>query len=578
MKQEGIEVIFRKARPLDSPGAMSEELKPDSGIILPKGALFSERGIPLPCDIFYESDVAVKMRDGTIIYVDIYRPTSADKVPAIIAWSHYGKKGNNEKHRGGGSGLFGISGLILPMVSGLEKFEGPDPAYWCDHGYAVINPDARGAYNSQGDVYFYGSQEGEDGYDLVEWLATQDWSNGKVGMAGDSWLAIMQWFIAAQRPPHLVAIAPWEGFADFYRDSLAEGGIPAIPSFEYFVDDAVGNNRVEDVTAMIAKYPLMNSYWRDKAAKLDRIEIPAYVVASWTNFFHSPGTIGAFRRISSKDKWLRVHNTHEWVDQYSPEGREDLRRFFDRYLKGIQNGWEQTPRVRLSVLDLGGTDEVNRPENEFPLARTQYQKLFLNATKGKLSYDPVTKESSTSYKVDEGKALFTMQFDQMQELTGYMKLHLWVEAVGSNDMDLFVFLQKLDGMGRRLGHNAFRPYMPPNVLSMGRRYYNSGPIGMLRVSHRRLDPARSTDSEPYLTHDVEELLSPGQIVPVEVPIRPVSMRWRAGEQLRLSIAGYDQAGPLFHGMPLAPTRNKGEHVIHAGGKYDSHLLVPVIPR
>lgn len=576
MKQEGIEVIYRKSKPVDSPGVQYEKLQPDTGIILPKGTRFSERGIPIPCDIVYESDVAVKMRDGITIYTDIYRPTGPDRVPAIIAWGNFGKKASNENNRVVGSKMFGLSPLVFPLVSGLEKFEGPDPAYWCDHGYAVVNPDARGAYNSEGDICFYGSQEGEDGYDLVEWLAAQDWSNGKVGMAGNSWLAIMQWFIAALRPPHLAAIAPWEGFYDLYRDSLAEGGIPGT-SFEYFVAGAVGNNRTEDVAAMIAKYPLMNSYWRDKAAKLDRIEIPAYVVASWWSEFHTPGTIRAFQEIPSKDKWLRVHNTLEWPDQYSPEGEEDLRRFFNRYLKDIQNGWELTPRVRLSIPDPGGTDEVNRPENEFPLARTQYQKLFLNAREGKLSYGPVTQESTMRYKADEGKAVFTMRFDRIQELTGYMKLHLWVEAVGADDMDLFVVVQKLDSMGRRLGHNPLYPYMPTGVLSHQRLYFNSGPVGMLRVSHRRLDPARFTDSQPYLTHEVEELLRPGQIVPVEVPIQPFSMRWRPGEQLRLSIAGYAQTGPLFFAAPPIPTRNKGEHVIHAGGKYDSHLLVPVIP-
>lgn len=578
MRKEGIEVIFRKAIIPHFPGVDYEELKPDT-IILPKGTLFSENGIPLPCDIVYESDVAVTMRDGTIIYVDIYRPTNADKVPAIIAWSPYGKKVNNEKRRSMGELGFGSSGLILSKVSGLEKFEGPDPAYWCDHGYAVINSDARGTYNSQGDIYFFGLQEAEDGYDLIEWLVTQDWSNSKVGMAGNSWLATVQWFVAAQRPPHLFAIAPWEGWADFYRDTLAEGGIPKIPQWGYFVEGALGNNRVEDVAAMIAKYPLINSYWReDKAAKLDLIEIPAYVVASWDHIFHTPGTISAFRQIHSKDKWLRVHNTQYLVDQYSQEGEEDLRRFFDRYLKGIQNGWEQTPQVRLSVLDPGGTDEVNRPESEFPLARTQHRKLFLDVREGKLSCDPVAQESAMSYGAEEGKALFTMRLDQTIELSGYMKLRLWIAGVGSNDMDLFVVVQKLDSMGRRLGHDPFRPYMLPNLLSRPRRYYNSGPVGMLRVSHRRLDPIRSTDSEPYLTHDIEEMLSPSQIVPVEVPIRPFSMRWRSGEQLRLSITGFDPMGRFYPNSPLTPTRNKGEHKIYAGGKYDSHLLVPVIPR
>lgn len=572
IRKEGIEVIFARASPISSPEAHYPGFYPDPGIILPKGTVCLEGALPLPCDIVYESDVPVTMRDGTIIYTDVFRPTGVNKVPAIVAWSPYGKKMSNEVRMGGARAM----GVQSPL-SGLEKSESPDPAYWCNQGYAVINPDARGAFNSQGDIHFWGSQEAEDGHDLIEWVAAQDWCNGKVGMSGNSWLAICQWFMAALRPPHLAAIAPWEGFADMYRDSLAEGGIPD-PFWGMFLKVAFfGHNRAEDIMAMIAKYPLMNSYWHDKAAKLDRIEIPAYVVASWSNFVHTPGTIAAFRQIPSKDKWLRVHNTMEFTDQYSPEGREDLHRFFDRYLRGIQNGWERTPRVRLSILDPGGTDEVNRPESEFPLARTQYRKLFLDAEEGKLSFNPVTQGATTSYKADDGRASFTMQFDQAQELTGYMKLHLWVETKGSDDMDLFVAVQKLDKMGRRMGHNSFSPYIPAVVLSNQLSYFISGPRGRLRVSHRQLDPARSTDSEPYLTHAVEELLSPGQVVPVEIPIRPISMRWRSGEQLRVVVAGYEVMGPPFPFLPPIPTRNKGEHIIHAGGKYDSHLLVPVIP-
>jgi len=96
----------------------------------------------------------------------------------------------------------------------------------------------------------------------------------------------------------------------------------------------------------------------------------------------------------------------------------------------------------------------------------------------------------------------------------------------------------------------------------------------LRVSHRQVDRARSSPWEPYLTYSATEPLSPGQIMSVEIPIWPTGMLWRAGEQLRLKIAGYGKA--LGPDVPVK-TINKGEHVIHAGGRYDSYLQVPVIP-
>ena len=147
----------------------------------------------------------------------------------------------------------------------------------------------------------------------------------------------------------------------------------------------------------------------------------------------------------------------------------------------------------------------------------------------------------------KGKPYFTIRFDEDTELTGYMKLHLWVEAIGSNDMDLFVKVQKLSKGGKVLSSPVIVPPNPiarimVNLLwSFGiqklSHLFFTGPAGRLRVSHRALDAARSTPSEPYLTHRAEEFLSPGQIVPVEIGIWPVGMRWHAGEQLRLIIAG-----------------------------------------
>ncbi|WP_196768103.1 hypothetical protein, partial [Streptobacillus moniliformis] len=97
--------------------------------------------------------------------------------------------------------------------------------------------------------------------------------------------------------------------------------------------------------------PLVDELWDDKTPQFDRITVPAYVVASYSNTLHTAGTFRAWRRMASRDKWLRIHSTQEWPDYYDEANIEDLRRFFDHYLKGDDNGWEQTPRVRYSLLD-----------------------------------------------------------------------------------------------------------------------------------------------------------------------------------------------------------------------------------
>jgi len=556
--KEPMDVIYAKTRPVDDPACRYTGFAPGTRV---------ENGMRI------EHDVAVKMRDGVTIYTDIYRPEGARNVPAIIAWSPYGKQVMEREVRGVGQG----TGYGLTKISPYTKAEGPDPLYWCKQGYAVINPDARGAYKSEGNVRFANAGEGQDAHDLIEWLAKQDWSNGKVGMTGNSWLALSQWFTAAEQPPHLAAIAPWEGWTDFYRHMMAHGGIPEVGFTGRLVQGRCGTGNVDDVVAMIHKYPLMNEYWEDKIVRLERINVPASITANFKHF-HALGSLEAFRKIPTRNKWLRIINNFEWPDYYDPAIVEELRRFFDRYLKDIKNDWELTPRVRLAVLNPGGLDQLNRTEKEWPLARTQYEKLYLDGATMTLSAQPVARESQARYKSEAppmthpwtppntGFVNFTVKFDRDTELTGYLKLRLWVEADGADDLDLFVYVQKLDRRGE---------WLPSKVLG----FDHPGAQGWLRVSHRELDPARSTPSEPFLLHRRQQFLKPKEIVPVEIGIWPTSMFWHAGQQLRLVVSGHfrREMPPSWWETFNYEVRNRGEHIIHTGGKYDSHLLVPKIP-
>ena len=112
-----------------------------------------------------------------------------------------------------------------------------------------------------------------------------------------------------------------------------------------------------------------------------------------------------YRRISSKNKWLRIHNTGEWDDYYHKGHTEELRKFFDCYLKNEDNGWENTPRVRVSVLNPGGEDIVDREEEDFPIPRTRYKKLYLNANENTLENGQVSVESYAQYDSDRKKAV-----------------------------------------------------------------------------------------------------------------------------------------------------------------------------
>ncbi len=148
----------------------------------------------------------------------------------------------------------------------------------------------------------FGRQEGQDCHDIIEWLAAKDWCTGKVAMSGTSYLSIAQWFTAAEQPPHLTAINPWEGLSDAYRDLVMRGGIPNLGFAELLQHNYAGKNRREDIVTEAKRYPLMNELWEDKIACFDKITVPAYVVASYSNTLHTAGTFRGWDRIASKEK------------------------------------------------------------------------------------------------------------------------------------------------------------------------------------------------------------------------------------------------------------------------------------
>ncbi|MGC9669794.1 CocE/NonD family hydrolase [Planosporangium sp. 12N6] len=572
--------IFVKNNPYDESKEKGRFSRFDPGTrTLPKGWRYGKPYAPLTTDIVFEKDIAVELRDGVTIYVDVFRPAGATDIPVIIAWSPYGKS------RGAIPSVTAVRkrlGIDQSKLSGLMKFEAPDPGYWCAQGYAVCNPDARGAFNSEGDTYVFGRKEGQDAYDLVEWLAEQDWCSGKVAMSGNSYLAVSQWFTAAEQPPHLAAIAPWEGFSDLYRDIVLRGGIPDFGVVEQLrALNNIGNNNVEDVVAAAAKYPLMNDYWETKIPRLDTITIPAYVVASYTNTFHTQGTFRAWRLLASEHKWLRIHNGMEWPDYYSEDSMRDLTTFFDHYLKGADNDWPHTPRVRYSLLDLHGHDVVNRPSEQFPPKGTNNVRYYLDSTSASMSTSSVPDESQSSYPGDDksGRAEFTVAFDRETELAGYPKVKLWVEADGADDMDLFLVLQKLDAHGKPI--EVLNVDTKSLVIRLMTRHSASilkyrGANGRLRVSLRHLDEQASTEELPVHTFDRSEPLQPGQIVPIEIPLYPIGLIMHPGEQLRLVIAGHNLIGTGMPRMSDAHANNHGRHIIHTGGRHDSHLLLPIL--
>jgi putative CocE/NonD family hydrolase len=300
------------------------EPTPGKTEVLPKGSTpFNARA--LDSDIRIDHDVEVIVRDGCRLYADIYRPTGSKKVPVILSWSPYGKKYTALDM------IFNVCKwqccLKREDVSGLEKFEGLDPSWWCARGYAIASVDSRGAGQSDGDTPIMGSQDGEDAHDVIEGLAKLDWCNGSVGMAGNSYLAIIQWHAAAQNPPSLKAIAPWEGCGDIFREQFARGGWFNMSNFDLITALIIkGSHGVEDFDEMYRRSPQANAYWDDKRANMKKINIPCFMTGSELSQIHSMGTVRGWMELNTEKKWLKWSPYQEWFELYAmPESYEELK-------------------------------------------------------------------------------------------------------------------------------------------------------------------------------------------------------------------------------------------------------------
>jgi len=333
--------------------------------------------------------------------------------------------------------------------------------------------------------------------------------------------------------------------------------------------------------------PVVNQKMMQEAPKVDLIAIPTLICASWSDKgLHTRGSFEAYRNIPSQEKWLYTHGGKKWERFYSEDGNAFQKKFFDYYLKGIKNGWQDTPRVRLEIRETRDEYTV-RSEKEFPLARTQYKKLYLDAQTSSLRLQTVKKGKISYNSTQGGSATFGITFDEDTELTGYMKVKLWVSAEDADDMDLFVTVRKFGGpfdtdtpIGKSIeavfGKGCVAKGNEVPFRGMNGHYTDMAARGQMRVSQRELDDKLSTDYQPVQKFRGEQKLKKGEIVPVEIALLPSSTLFRKGESLSLSIQGYS---PVDHPLMFYDWLiNKGRHAIYTGSKYDSCLQVPVIPQ
>ncbi|MEL6191938.1 MAG: CocE/NonD family hydrolase, partial [Bacteroidota bacterium] len=431
-------------------------------------------------DILAEWDVEVTVSDGSTILMNIFksRKALADKraLPVIMCAHPYdnhlvpalGKtplKGVPQQYRL-------IDQVGKPRFSALTSWESPDPNFWVANDYIVVNMNLPGYGGSTGEASVFNRNQSRAYYEVIEWIAEQDWCDGNVGLNGVSFLAISQYHVAACRdydnkaPKALKCISPWEGITDMYRDLVNWGGVPqdGFPAFwwETEVKSAMTDdpqlfieNQGSTPPDFIQNHPFFDEFWEEKRAPVEHIEIPILTCVSFSDVgLHTNGGYRSFMDVKSKEKWMYTHRGGKWDVYYSPEVQELTLKFMDYYLKGkTDNGWNKVAPVRVEVRSDRDTIHEVRAEHEWPIARTQYDRFYLTDDH-KLSLNHETEESEVSYNGKKGSQTFRLRFTEGTEVSGHAKLKIWMELRDpqgkQDDFHLHTVLNKYDKHGQRV--------------------------------------------------------------------------------------------------------------------------------
>ena len=524
-------------------------------------------------DIVTDHDVAVAVRDGTVLRANIHRPEGDVPVPVIMCAHPYGKDNlPTRRRRGGYSPPFQLRVFRQPetvRISALTGWEAPDPEFWVAQGFAIVNLDLRGFGTSEGTGELFSDQQGEDEYDVIEWVASQPWCTGRVGLLGVSYLAISQFRAAATRPPHLAAICPWEGLTDCYRDFACPGGVRENGFLVLWSHLTNKGGRVDqDILTEQRARPLIDDWWRSRDPRLERIEVPMLVCGSFSDhLLHTRGSFEAFRRVGSKHKWLWTHRGGKWATFYSDEAKAVQLRFFDHFLRDAGNGWDDEPRVRIAVHEEGPHPAAIRHADDWPPPDVTWTDLHLHPD-GTLAGSPPASGGSCAWANVSGDVRFAWCAPRAMDLIGPMTVRLDVSVEGAADATLLAAV-RLRRDGREVPLEGSYGFDRDVVTH-----------GWLRVSHRALDAERSLDWLPVQAHTAAQPVAAGEVVGVVIPLLPQATRLWAGDQLVLKLRSrwLFRLNPLTGQMPARYTADAaGTTRVHLGDGRVGTLRIPIAP-
>ncbi len=533
--------------------------------------------------------VKVSMRDGVRLSTDLYLPGSPGKFPVLLMRTPYGKDG-----------------------------EGRRAHFFAQRGYAVVIQDTRGRYNSEG-VFDAMQPEALDGYDTQQWIGVQPWCNGKIGTFGGSYVGFTQWMPAPLGSPYLQTMFPSKTFSDFYKEAYQGGAFRILRwcpwSYEmsrpYNVDKSFVQNEADKAYRMIPfieqdkllgwkipflrdwlAHPQNDLYWERSGVRDNYTDIKAsvYNVGGWFDSFQQ-GTLYNFMRMTAPDidpevrakqkllmgPWVHGSESSEVGDlNFGEDADIDIRelelRWFDSQLKGVDNGIMQEPPVRIFVMG----ENVWRYENEWPLARTDYQEYYFHSNGnantlmggGTLDTNIQKNESPDTFVYNPENPVITPGRDQpidqrkvearedvLVYSTGIMKENL--EVTGPVEVVLYA------------SSSAINTDFTAKLVDV----YPDGKAirlceGIIRASFRNPDASPST-------------IQPGKIYKYHISLWATSNLFKIGHQLRVEISSsnfprFDRNLNTGIFPAIDTTYIKATQIIYHSKEYPSCIILPVI--
>jgi predicted acyl esterase len=538
-------------------------------------------------------EFTITVRDGTRIGAAIYAPEGSGRHPALLAASPY-RYDNN----------------VLPAGPQFLWRETGPIEFYVKSGYAYVHMDVRGSGKSGGEFELLGENEQRDLYDVIEWIASQPWSNGKVGGLGQSYFCMSQWWMGIMAPPALACLGAYDGLNDPYRASCYQGGIPGqfIPGYwwnqnriinRFPANGAAPRVQETDLDMLVTSHPTYDDFWRTRCAseRLHEIKVPLYSVGIWGKVdLHTRGNIDGWARAKGPKKLQMRGPPNAWAANAEFNGVELHEKvmlpFYDHFLKGKETEWDKRPAVEYFVRG----PNVFRTSETWPPAGVRYRSWHLHAgpsgsvtslNDGVLSVSAPSGTESTSYSYpnpgwvsgvvgfgptgpaggfDPARRVLTFTTAPLEkdlEIAGPIKLVLYASST-RNDTDFIVKLSE---------------QYPQSPQDRGKGLNPGSHIvtkGWLRASHRALDEKHSTEMEPYHLHTRPKPIKPGGVYKFDISVEPNAYRFKQGNRIRLELANGDSPVTDVLWTHYYQPDKIGQDTIWHSAKYPSSLVLPVM--